>query len=87
MVLRDGPCGFAETAGRHAGDGAEYLGKIVVVADSHLLRDGGDGKAALEQQAFGGDDAALGDELGQGLPAGQLFGQSAQLGAADVQRL
>ena len=71
MVLRDGPCGFAETAGRHAGDGAEYLGKIVVVADSHLLRDGGDGKAALHQKTLGGTDAPLGNEIGQGVPAGQ----------------
>ena len=75
---------FAEEAGGHAGEGAEHLGKIVVVADAHLLRHGGDGQTALQQQPLGGLDAALGDEPGQGAPAGQLLGQGAQLGAADV---
>ena len=84
MIFK-GAQGFAERAGRHASDGAEDLGEVVVITDAHLFRHGGNGQAALEQQALGGLDAPLGDEVGEGLPAGQLLGQGAQLGASDVE--
>ena len=78
---------FAEGAGSGAGHGAENLGKIVVVADTDLFGHGGDRQAALYKQPLSGADAPLSDELRQGLSAGQLLGQGAQLGAADVQVL
>ena len=74
-----------EIAGGGAGEGAEDPGEVVVVADAHLLRHGGDGQVALEQEGLGGVDAPLGDDVGQGAPPGELLGQAAELGAADVQ--
>ena len=53
-----------EGAGGGARHGPEHLGKVVVVADAHLLRHGGDGHVALEEQALGCVDAPLGDEAG-----------------------
>ena len=81
---RTAPGILAEGGGGGARNRAEYLGKIVIIADAHRLGHGGDGQIALHQHPFGGVDPPLGDEIGQGLSSGQLLCQSTQLGPANV---
>ena len=50
---------LAKGAGCGAGHGAEDLGKIVVIADAHLLRNGRDGQTGLHQQTLGSLNAPI----------------------------
>ena len=79
------PSALTEGAGRRPGDGAEDLGKIIVISDPYCLRDCGDSQAALQQKQLRGVDPALGDKVIQRLAPGQLLGQAAQLSPPDVE--
>ena len=83
--LWGGPPLFPKVSGGHPGEGAEYPGKIVVIADAHRFGHGGNGQVVAHQQRLGLLDAPPGDQLEEGLPAGDLPGQAAQLGPPDAQ--